>query len=155
MLVVAPLRRPASTGASMPPAKWRASAVEHAEGHHGRGQEVEAQAVPAQRGEEARSHLEADRVDEEHEAQLAHELAGALLDVHPEVAEGDAHEEDASDAEADAAHPHRTQRQAQGRHQRQDEDRPRRGRAVEKGRAHAVVYPAVIPGPPRGPTAPG
>ena len=155
MLVVAPLRRPASTGASMPPAKRRTSAVEHAERHHGRGEEVEAQAVPAQRGEEARSHLEADRVDEEHEAQLAHELAGALLDVHPEVAEGDAHEEDAGDAEADAAHPHRAQGQAQSRHQRQDEDRPRRGRAVEECRAHAAVVPAAVTrGPPRGPTAP-
>ncbi len=95
--------------------------------------------MPAQGGQEAGTHLQPDRVHEEDEAQLAHELAGALLDVHAEVAEGEAHEEDAGDAEAHPAESHRAQGEAQGGHQREDEDRSRRGRAVEEGRAHSRI----------------
>ena len=137
MLVVAPLRRPTSAGASMPPARWRTSAVSDAEGDHGGREQVEAQAVPAQRGQEAGAHLQADRVHEEDEAQLADELAGPLLDVHAEVAERDADEENARDPEAHAADLHAPQREAEGRHEREDEDRSRRRGAVEERRAHA------------------
>ena len=95
--------------------------------------------MPAQGGEEARAHLEADRVHEEDEPQLAHELAGALLDVDAEVAEREAHEEDAGDAEADPAQPHGAQGEAEGGHEGQDEDRPRRGRPVEERQAHSRI----------------
>ena len=84
-----------------------------------------------QRGEEAGPDLQSDRVDEEHEAQLAHELAGALGDLHAEVAEGDPDEEHARDAEADAAEAHGTERETQGRHEREDEDRSRRRLPVQ------------------------
>ena len=156
MLVVAPLRRPTSAGVSMPPDEAQDEGHRHAEDHHRRGEQVETQAVPAQGGQEAGADLEADRVHEEDETQLADELAGALLDVHPEVAEGDAHEEDTRDPEAHPANANRAQGETERRHQREDEDRPRRGRAVEEGRVHAALgAPALTPGPPRGPRARG
>ena len=115
----------------MPTAKRRPSAVSDSEHHDTGRQQVEAQPVAPQRGEEPGPDLQSDRVHEQHEAQLAHELAGALGDVHAEVAEGDPDEEHARDAEADAAQAHGAEGEAQGRHEREDEDRSRRRLPVQ------------------------
>ena len=73
----------------MPPAKRRTSAVATPSSTTGAASRFSRRPCRRSEAKKPGPTCEADRVDEEHQAQLAHELARAVLDVDAEVAEGD------------------------------------------------------------------
>ena len=88
--------------------------------------------VTPERREEARAHLEADRVHEEDQTELAGEVEDVLVDADAEVPEQQPGEENAGDAEADTPQAEAAQHEPRPRHEGEDEQGPDRGRAVQK-----------------------
>jgi hypothetical protein len=115
------------------------------ENHHRRREDVEPQAVPAQRGEEARPHLQPDRVHEEDQPELPGELEGVLVHVDAEVAEEEAGEEHTGDAEANATDADGADGEPEPRHEGEDQDRARSRRSVEKRLTHRGGAPSSTP----------
>ena len=132
MFVVAPLKMPATAAASIPPSRCRPSAVATPSSTTAAASRFRAQPVTAQRSEEAGAHLEADRVHEEDEPELADELQDPLVDVHAEMAEGEAGEQHSRDPQADPPHAEAAQREAAPGDQGQDEHGARGGRSVKE-----------------------
>ena len=97
-----------------------------AQADDGHGHAVQAQAALAQRGEEARAHLDADRVDEQDEPELLDEVHRVLIEreivAGEEVSDDDAAEKHSADAQADAAQTDVTDAKAQDGDQGQQAD---------------------------------
>ena len=83
------------------------------------GHQIERQAFASQRREESGTHLEADGVHEEHQAQVASELEHRALHPHLEVAEQDADEQHPRHPEADAPDAELPEGESKGRNRRQ------------------------------------
>ena len=115
-----------------PAEQVQAQCRRHPEEHDRGGEQVQGQPVTAQRGEEAGTHLEADRVHEEDQPELAAELQDSLVDVHTEMAEGEAGEQDSGDPQADPPHAQAAQGEAAPGDQGQDEHGARGGRSVHE-----------------------
>ena len=79
-------------------------------------QGIQRQALPAQRGQETRSDLHADGVNEQDQAEFLNEGAHLGVDVPPEMPEQDAREERARHAQADAPDLDAPDGQAHRRH---------------------------------------
>ena len=109
-----------------PAEQVQAQCRRHPEQHDRGGEQVQGQPVTAQRSEEAGTHLEADRVHEEDEPELAGELQSPLVDVNAEMAEGEAGEQDSRDPQADPPHAEAAQREAAPGDQGQDRRGTRR-----------------------------
>ena len=71
------------------------------------GHEVQPQPMPPQRREEAGPHLQADRVDEQDQSELAGELQDLRVDLQADLAGEDPGKQDPGDAQADAQHADR------------------------------------------------
>ena len=85
-----------------------------AQQHDARSQHVERDASLAERGEEARTYLQADGVDEEDETKLLDEVRGGGIEQEAEVARHDTHEEYPRHAQRHAAKLDSIQPEADG-----------------------------------------
>jgi hypothetical protein len=107
-------------------------------------QEVQLQAAAAERGDEPGADLQADRGDEEDQAEVSRELQDGRLDRDAEMPEKETDEEDAGRRQADASDLHGTEGEAETGDEGEDEGRrnggkdhppivSRASRGVEKG----------------------
>ena len=96
-------------------------------------QQVESHAAPVERTEKARSHLQSERVDEEHQSEAFGIFEHLFVDRQPEVTGQNSHEEDERDAQRDAADAHLAQCHACGADQGDDDHRLQRRMFHEKG----------------------
>ena len=96
VLVTAPEKMPRMTASGMSSSRCSRDDHEAAQADDGHGYAVQAQAALAQRGEEARAHLDADRVDEQDEPELLDEVHRVLVEreivAGEEVSDDDAAE---------------------------------------------------------------
>ncbi len=94
----------------------------HAQQDHGRGQEVDGQALAAQGREKSGADLQADRIDEQDQAEILDEIDDRFVDAQLKMGGQDAGEQHAGNAEADAEKADLAQQDADGNDQAQDQD---------------------------------
>ena len=91
--------------------------------HHQHRQFVERDAALAERGEKSGSDLQADRIDEKNQSELLEKMHQVFIDVHAEIAEADADEQNARHAQRHAGDLEFAQHDTQRHDQRQNQHR--------------------------------
>ena len=94
-----------------------------AERHDQYGQFVQCDAALAERGEKSGTDLQTDRIDEENQSELFEEVHQVLVDVHAEIAERDADEQNTRHPQRHPGDLHLAQHDAECDDQRQDHHR--------------------------------
>lgn len=112
---------------------------DHAQKDDGRRQHVQLHAAFLERREEAGSHLQADRVDEQNQPELFDEMDQMLVELHPEMAERDSDEKNPRHAEPDSADFELAERDAERDHQRENQHRVGDASAPERAVAEKKI----------------